>query len=138
MVGIGAVVVRAHKARNVCRAAGRIAEVVADECGSSRSTARVRRVQLRVPGVLGEPDIVPEWREGGTVELHTGVDAVVGGNIRVGLVKGEASANSLGSSGRGTIQAAIVEGHTYCPTGGDRQVRLELIDMRRVIVDLNG
>ena len=61
------------------------------------------RIQLRIPGVLGEPDVVPEWRKGGTVELHAGVDAIVGGPIRrqaariirVNLVKREASARSL-------------------------------------------
>src|SRR5881227_1093555 len=96
------------------------------------------RIQLRIPGVLGEPDVVPQWREGVAVELHAGVDAVVGGPIRrqlaINLVKGKASARSLGGSSLGTTQASIVEGHTHCPIGGDRQVGLELIDRRRVIV----
>src|SRR5947208_11699805 len=96
------------------------------------------RIQLRIPGVLGEPDVVPQWREGVAVELHAGVDAVVGGPIRrqaariirVNLVKGEVSSRSLGGSSRGTTQASIVESHTHCPVGCDRQVGLELIDWR--------
>ncbi len=146
VVGIGAIVVCAHKARDVHRPTGYIAEVVADEGRDASGARRVWRVQLRVPGVLGEPDVVPERRKGDIVELHTGVDAVVGGTvwrqgahiIRVDLVKGEASSGSLGSSRSRTTQAAVIESHTHSPLGRDGQIGLELIDFRLVIVDLDG
>ncbi len=94
--------------------------------------------------MLGEPDIVPEWCKSGTVELHTGVDAVVSSAIRrqaativgVDLVQGEAGPRSLGSASSRATEAAVVEGHTYRPISCDRQVGLELIDRRRIVVDL--
>ncbi len=58
VVGIGAIVVRAHKARYVRRPTGYIAEVVADEGRDAGGARRVRCVQLWVPGVLGEPDVL--------------------------------------------------------------------------------
>ncbi len=144
--GIGAIVVCAHKARDVRRPTGYIAEVVADEGRDAGGARRVRCVQLWVPGVLGEPDVVPERRKGDIVELHTGVDAVVAGTIwrqgahiiRVDLVKGEASSGSLGSSRSRTSEAAVVESHTHLSGGRDGQIGLELIDFRLVIVDLDG
>src|SRR5438034_5461047 len=89
---------------------------------------------------------MPQGCKSGTVELHTGIDAVVGGTvwrqtariIGVDLVKGDASSGSLSALSSRTTEAAIVESHTHCPVGGDRQVGLELIDWRLVIVDLDG
>src|SRR2546428_1281285 len=89
---------------------------------------------------------MPEGCKSGIVELPTGIDAVVGGIvwrqtdriIGVNLVKGDASSGSLSAVSSRTTEAAIVESHTHCPVGGDRQVGLELIDFRLVIVDLDG
>src|SRR5207247_5051340 len=74
------------------------------------------------------------------------IDAVVSGIvwrqtariIGVNLVKGDASSGSLSAVNSRTTEAAIVESHTHFPVGGDRQVGLELIDWRLVIVDLDG
>src|SRR2546428_2005656 len=57
--------------------AGGDTEVVADERIAARRAGRVRRVELRVPAVLREADVVALWRQGGCVELDARVDAVV-------------------------------------------------------------
>src|SRR5713101_8394695 len=73
MAGVAAVVEPASR---------RIAEVVADEaCGWVAEAEPVRRIQLRVPCVLAQADVVPEWAESRVVELNAGVDAVVGGGV---------------------------------------------------------
>ncbi len=89
---------------------------------------------------------MPERRKSGSVELHAGIDAVVGGTvwrqtariIGVHLVKGDASSGSLSAVSSRTTEAAVVESHTHRPVDRDRQVGLELIDLRHVIVDLDG
>ena len=42
----------------------------------------MRRVQLRVPVVLRDPDVVTDGHKARSVELHTRVDAIVRGPVR--------------------------------------------------------
>ena len=95
--------------------------------------------------MLGQPDVVPERRQGSPVELHTDVDAVVAGTIRretacvigIDLIKGDTGASSLCRVSCRATKATVVESYTYRPVDRDRQVGLELIDRRCVIIDLN-
>ena len=96
----------------------------------------MRRIQLRIPGVLGKPDVMSERSQGSIVELHTGIDAVVARSIRrqaatiigIGLVKGNASISSLVSVRSRAGKAAIVKSYAHRPIGRNCQVWLELID----------
>src|SRR5690242_3232590 len=105
----------------------------------------MRRIQLRVPAVLGKPDVMSEGSQRSIVELHTGIDAVVARSIRrqaativgIGLVKGNASISSLASVRSRTDEATIVKGHAHRPIGRNCQVWLELINPRGIIIDLD-
>src|SRR5205807_149072 len=54
-----------------------VAEVVADKGFGPAGPSRVRGVELGVPGVRRQPDVVSLWGEHGVVELDAGVDTVV-------------------------------------------------------------
>src|SRR5258706_15093098 len=79
VIRVAAIVEGADRGRVVEPASRRIAEVVADEaCGRVAEAEPVRRIQLRVPCVLAQADVVPEWAECRVVELNARVDAIVG------------------------------------------------------------
>src|SRR5438093_9959893 len=67
---VRAVVVRGYRGRVALPDSGGDPEVVADERVETRRAGRVRRVELRVPGVLREADVVALRRQGGRVELN--------------------------------------------------------------------
>src|SRR5207302_3435025 len=76
---IGSVVERADEGRKVGRARDLVAEVIADERIRGRAEAlAIRRVELRIPAVLGDLDVVPDRRKRGAVELDARADAIVG------------------------------------------------------------
>src|SRR6266567_9637063 len=81
-----------------------------------------------------------EGSQGRTIELHTGVDAVVAGSIRRQATRiiGVDLVESLRAVSSRATQATVVESYTHRPVGCNCQVGLELIDRRRVIIDLNG
>src|SRR2546428_8897638 len=79
---VGAVVVRRDRRRVALSGGGGDPEIVADEGVEACRAGRVRRVELRVPGVLREPDVVSPWCQGGRVELDARVHAVVRGTVR--------------------------------------------------------
>src|SRR6202795_3900602 len=72
------VVEGADRGRVVSRAARDIAVVVADEPFSRARAAGLGLIELWVPRVLADPDVVPERAERRAVELDARVDAVVG------------------------------------------------------------
>src|SRR5215468_12442379 len=75
---IVAAVVRADECPVVDRSVEDIAEIVTDEgVGGQGRGMTVGCVELGVPGVAAEPDVVPDRREIGLVELDAGVDAVI-------------------------------------------------------------
>src|SRR5437879_11606264 len=76
---IATVVVGAYEGRVIDRAGKIVAEVVADErVGRIARTAAIRTVELGVPIVLRQSNVVPDWPERRRVELDTRVDAVIG------------------------------------------------------------
>src|SRR5207253_5580289 len=76
---VAAVVVGAHEGGVVDRAGKIVAEVVADErVGRIARTAAVRTVELGIPIVFRQSNVVPDWLEGRRVELDARVDAVIG------------------------------------------------------------
>lgn len=60
---------RAHERRDVGGAVNDVSEVVADERLLPRRTARMRRVQLGIPRVLRQANVVADWSQCGHVEL---------------------------------------------------------------------
>src|SRR5712692_3608017 len=131
-----AIVEGAHRRRVVDPAVDRVAKVVADEGGVCRTHAKApRRVQLRVPGVLAQTDIVAHGGQRGAVELDAGVDAIVASaegwqaasEIRVDLVECEAGAGGLGRARRRASKSPVVEIHADRAVGRCRQVGLELV-----------
>src|SRR5712692_4415866 len=77
-----ALVVGADERRDARRAAHGISEVISDEGPHAVRAPCVRRVQLRIEAVLGDPDVIADSLQVRTVELNAGVDAVVGRPIR--------------------------------------------------------
>src|SRR5205814_206179 len=81
---VRAVVVGADRRRQVDIAGEVVAEVVADErvlAAEQRTAIPPRRVQLRIPGVLADSDVVAARRQGCGIKLHAGVHAVVASAI---------------------------------------------------------
>src|SRR5207237_5773077 len=66
---VGSVVVGRDRRRVALSGGGGDAEVVANERVEAGRTGSVRRAQLRVPGVLRQPDVWPRRGEGLRVEL---------------------------------------------------------------------
>src|SRR6266540_765579 len=97
---VGAVVVGADRGREARRPGKRVPEVVADEGGAWRAHAEAeRRVQLRVPRVKAEPDVVAFRHEVRPVELDARVDAVVRGPEGARRVESKAGSGGLGRAG---------------------------------------
>src|SRR5882762_5924239 len=102
-------------------------------------------MELRVPGVLREADVVPLRRERGRVELDARVDAVVRRAIGrersavVGVrgVERDTSRGRVRGTGRGTGEATVVERDADGAVRRDVEVRLELVDRSGVVVDLD-
>src|ERR687888_784737 len=72
LVEAGVLAGRVHgrDGRRVGELAARVgAEVVADECAVRADAAGMRRRELRIPRLRGEPDVVPERLQAGAVEL---------------------------------------------------------------------
>src|SRR5215475_2062828 len=60
-----------------------VAEIVTDEgIRRDRRRSAIGGVELRVPGVAAQPDVVPDRGEIGLVELDAGVDAVIARPVR--------------------------------------------------------
>src|SRR6266852_6893575 len=78
---VGARVVGADEGRDDPRAADRSSEVVTDKGPDAGRAARMRRVKLRIEGVLGEPDVAADSLQVRAVELDARVDAVIGRSI---------------------------------------------------------
>src|ERR1700739_1430080 len=79
MVGVGTVVKAAHRGRLLGRVAGSISKVVANESSGITDADPVRRIQLRVPAVRRQADVVAEGLELGRVELDGGVEGGIAG-----------------------------------------------------------
>src|SRR5258708_9329669 len=100
-------------------------------------------VELRVVGVLAEPDVVPDRGELRGVELDAGVHAVVGGAVGrqaagivgVDLIQGQPGGGRLRRAGRGAGQAAVVEVHAHRAAGRDADVGLELVGAAGPVAD---
>src|SRR5438128_10568130 len=75
---VAAVVVSAHEG-GVVRCAGEIvAEVIADErVHRIARTAAIRTVELGIPAMLGQSNVVPDRLEGRRIELDARGDAVI-------------------------------------------------------------
>src|SRR5438105_4898464 len=96
----------------------------------------MRRRQLRIPRMWRETDVVTDRRQVRLVQLDGGVDAIVGESERLlGIV-----AKSCRGSGRPvrTRQAPVIKGYRDGAVWSDVQVRLELIDRARIVVDEHG
>src|SRR5438128_10582755 len=87
MAGVGAVVVGADEARIVERAGELVREVVAQErVGRIARTLPIGAVQLRVPTVLRDPDVVTLWLQVGAIDLDVRGERAVG--VAVGRRRG--------------------------------------------------
>src|SRR6266851_987156 len=146
MPRVGAVVVGADRGRVVVPGAGDVAVIVADEPFRSADPAWLHRVELRVPGMAADPDVVALRDEVGLVELDAGVDTVVGravgrqgpGEPDVGRVQREAGARGLSRVRCRAEEAAVVEGDHDRAVSGGGEVRLERVDEGiPVVVDLD-
>src|SRR2546428_2129863 len=135
---VGAVVVRRDRRRVALPTSGGDPEIVADEGVEACRARRVRRVELRVPGVLREPDVVSPWRQGGCVELDTRVHAVVRRAVRgqraavVGIrgVECDTRRRRLRRPSGGTGEPPGVERDADRAVRGDVAVRLGLVHGR--------
>ena len=96
----------------------------------------MRRVELRVPGVGRQPDVVPERRERRRVELDARVDAVVRRAVRLVRVEGESRGVRVTTGGRAR-ETTVVECNADRPVVGDGEVGLELVHGGRVVVHLD-
>src|SRR5438445_11183734 len=142
---VGAVVVRRDRRRVALCGGGGDPEIVADEGVEACRAGRVRRVELRVPGVLREPDVVSPWCQGGRVELDARVHAVVRGTVRrqrpaiVGIrgVECDTRRRRLRRPSGGTGEPPVVEPDADRAVRGDVEVRLELVDESGVVVHLD-
>src|SRR4029077_20238784 len=123
MAWVGAIVVRADRRRVVGLARGDVAEVVADEALEPVHSRRLHRVELRVPRVEAEPDVVAERVQLWVVFLKACVDAVVARAGRVVRVEAEPGGGGLGTGRAG--QPAVVEGDEHGAVRGRRQGLLE-------------
>src|ERR1700693_4704273 len=82
MLRIVAGVVRADEGGVVARAVEDVAEIVTDEgVGPNGSGRAIGSIELRIPRVPAQPDVVADRIEVGIVELDAGVDAVVARSI---------------------------------------------------------
>src|SRR5256885_15157315 len=113
-----AVLVGTYRRRVVDRAAGGVAEVVADEGGIGRADAEPqRRVQLWVPGIKAQPDVASLRRKLRREELDARVDAVVRGaigrqhprEVHVCLVERQPSRGGLRRSRSRAREAPVVK-----------------------------
>ncbi len=94
----------------------------------------MRRVELRIVGVLADPDVVPDRGQLRVVELDAGVHAVVGravgrqapGVVGVGLVQGEAGRGGLRRPGSGvTLLNAVPATDQVVPPSADLSTKAE-------------
>src|SRR5256714_10638156 len=141
------VVVRADRGSQARGAGEVVAEVIADErilAGEQPAAVSPGRVELWVPGVLAQADVMAERSQGGRIELAARVDAVVAGAIgrhRAGVVRVDGVAvdarrDRLRARLRWAGQPAVVAIDANCAVGRSRKVWLEFIDIRiRVVVD---
>src|SRR5215472_4563727 len=74
---IGTVVKSAHRGCVLLDRGRCVAKVVADKGSAAANTTRVRRVQLRIPRVLRQPDVVPDRLQGAGVKLDRRIYAVI-------------------------------------------------------------
>src|SRR5260370_38162656 len=97
---------------------------------------RVRRIELRVPGVRRQADVAANGLQRCVVELDRSIDAEIGATVRGAWrsagagIESNPRADRLGSSGRRTRQPAIIEGNA--DRVGDSvishlQIRLKLV-----------
>src|SRR5437870_6875061 len=143
---VAAVVVGAHEGRVVDRAGKIVAEVVADErVGRIARTAAIRTVELGIPIVFRQSNVMPDWLERRRVELDARVDAVIGRAIgrECARVVGVLAVQAKPRGGRGrtrgrTREPPVIEGNAYGTVGRHCQVRLELVDVAdEIVVDLD-
>src|SRR5207244_6273202 len=81
---VAMVVVRADRGSQARGAGEVVAEVIADErilAGEQPAAIPPGRVELWVPGVLAQADVMAERSQGGRIELDARVDAVVAGAV---------------------------------------------------------
>src|SRR5712691_3161453 len=118
VVGIGVVVKSAHRSGVLSGCRGAIPEVIPDESLATADAMRVGRVELRVPGVLGHADVVPDGRERGGIELDGSIDAIIGASVRSSRrgrgagIKSNPGGGGFHRSRCWTGQTAIVERNT--------------------------
>src|SRR5438445_3143865 len=144
---VAAVVVSAHEGGVVDHAGKIVAEVIADErVHRIARTAAIRTVELGIPAILGQSNVVPDWLEVRRIELDARVDAVIGRAIGwerarvvgVLLVELQPRGRRLSRTRRRTGEPPVIESDAYGSVGCHCQVRLELVDIAEdILVDLD-
>src|SRR5215472_7477478 len=138
-----AAVVRADECPVVDGTVEDVAEIVTDE-GIRRDGRRcaIGGVELGVPGVAAQPDVVSDRGEIGPVELDAGVDAVIArpvgrqasGVIRVAAVESQPGRYRLLRAPGRAREPAVVEIDAHRAVRSHRQVGLELVDVGASVV----
>src|SRR5258708_22998796 len=143
---VATVVEGADRGRVVEPAARGVAEVVADEAGGRVAHAEpVWRVQLRIPRVLTQPDVVPARAERRSVELDACVDAIVGSAVgrgarEVGVhrVQGQSGLCGLRRSEARAGKTPVIEVDADRSARGYSEVGLEVVDPTRIVFYPDG
>src|SRR2546423_9910866 len=146
MLGVAGVVKGADRGGRARRAVEIVPEIVADEGVLARkepTAVSPGRIQLRIPGMGAQAEVVAQRRQRGAVELDAGVDAVIArpvwrqraSEVRIDGIEPDPGARRLGRAGGGTGEPSIVEIDAQGAVGRGRQVRLELVSRAGVVVD---
>src|SRR5438132_7771194 len=143
VVCVRTIVKRAHRSGVLCGRRRGIPKVISDESLAVTDAMRMRCIQLWVPGMRRQADVVTNGSKCCGVKLDCRVDAVVGApvgsagrNASAGI-ESNSSSDGFRGSRCGTGQATIIESNADRVADaviGNVQIRLEFVHWTGIVV----